>query len=610
METGTPASVEVLAALQRVIAGPTFAHAKMSANLLRYVVEKASAGQTDDIKEYTLAVEVFGRASYDPQVDSLVRVQAGKLRKRLAKYYESEGRSESVRIEIPKGSYVPTFRPVVPDPQPSRADRKRILAGLGLVIVASMAIGAYRIGVTSQPPLGSLSAPALAVIPFVDLTPSQDNAQLCRGLTEELISMLARVDGLRVASRTSVSQYQGRPIDFQRIAGELKVQAFLEGSLRVERGRIRVIAQLVNTRDGFHLWTGTYDREIAAMSDIQREIAGSIFQDFVKDLHDTRRALAQRHSRNVEARHYYMRAARFHLVEPGKAIELYQAAVAADPEYALAWAALSQAWVTVADWGERSSVDTLPRAAEAARRALAIDETVPEAHHASGTVRALYEQDWAGAEGAFRRALELDPTYVDARHDYAVFVLNPTARFGAALEQLQQALALSAKKNFLYNQLANTYIKARQFDKAIKPLEASQKLEPTAPAVWTLQGMLAIGLGRYEEALQRFEKAASIRRTPWMLSHLGYANAKLDRPGEARKIISELERVPNDKLAFDYELATIHAALGEKEAAFAALDRSVASLSPEMIWIKVDYRLDDLRSDPRFGRLLKKMRLE
>src|SRR4029453_15473970 len=208
MEGKTPPPPDVMAAVDRIIAGQTFAHSDALASLLRYVVEKAASGRADGIKENTIALEVFGRSSYDAQIDSLVRVQAAKLRKRLATYYETEGCGDPVRIEIPKGSYVPTFHEVLPVQPPESGRRLRPGVIAGIVVAALIAIAAYRWLVKPLPAPQPAPTPSIAVLPFVDMSPSKDKEYLCEGLTEELITSLSGLPGLRVASRTSVSQYR------------------------------------------------------------------------------------------------------------------------------------------------------------------------------------------------------------------------------------------------------------------------------------------------------------------------------------------------------------------------------------------------------------------
>jgi TolB-like protein/Flp pilus assembly protein TadD len=596
--------------LDKIVSSETFSRSDRLCEFLRFTVESAVEGRSGDLKEYTIALNVFHRPeSYDPKIDSLVRVEASKLRAKLALYYQTEGRDDTVRIEIPKGSYVPAFHHTL-RALPPVLNRRFLFGTTAAVAAVSLIFLIAYLANIPRPvsrPAGTL---AIAVLPFLDLSPSKDKEYLCDGLTEELITSLADLPALQIISRTSAFLYKRNATDIRRVAEELNVQAVLEGSLRVDGSRIRVISQLISARDGFHLWTYTYDQEVAQMPNSLRRIAGALARRFRMDLKTTRRALTLPPSRSEEAWRHYIRADQLRVREPLKAVEFYRSAVAADPNYSLAWAGLAMALMTAVDWGEARLTDVLPKAAEAADRALAAGATFAESHLAAAHVKVSHKQDWAGAERAFRRAIELDPTYLEARLDYAYRVLMPTGQFTEAVNELSRALALYPDSNLLLNQLANAYIKARQYGKAIEPLQASQGISQNQPAAWVFLGMAETGLGQYEEALQRFHAAASLRRTPWVISHLGYTYAKLGRTDEARKAVAELEEKLEGKPACDYEAATVHAALGNTEAAFAALDRAVASQPLEMIWIKVDYRFDGLRADPRFGRLLRKMRLE
>jgi hypothetical protein len=200
----TPAPEAVRAALEAVARSRAFTRADRQARLLRHVVERAASGRSDELKEYSIALEVFGRKEYDPKVDSLVRVEALQLRKRLAEYYDTEGRHDPVRIEIPKGSYVPMFQAVAAEPSPTSSFRAKWLVAGGLV-VSLAAAGAWRWSGEPVRPFPTPS-PSIAVLPFTDMSPARDLGAFCDGLTEELIHGLAGVDGLHVASRTSVFQ--------------------------------------------------------------------------------------------------------------------------------------------------------------------------------------------------------------------------------------------------------------------------------------------------------------------------------------------------------------------------------------------------------------------
>lgn len=607
---GHPDAGLVRKQLQRILESESFARSERLCEFLKFIVESALDGRADELKEYVIALSVFHRPeSYDPKIDSLVRVEASKLRSKLALYYDTEGRGDEVRIEIPKGSYAPSFREAARERQAIPKRGFRVAAIASVVAAILIFLVAYPLANTLRPasqPAGMLS---LAVLPFVDLTPSKDKESLCDGLTEELITSLANLPGVQIASRTSAFQYKGNTADIRRVGDALNVQAVMEGSLQMEGGRIRVITQLITTSDGFHIWTDTYDGEVERIGDVPRQIAGAILHNFRMDLKSTRRALVRPPSRSVEAWRQYIHAEQLRVREPLKAVEFYQVAVAEDPDYALAWAGMALALVTAADWGEVAPADVLPKAAEAVRRALAADDTYAESHLAAAMVEACHKQDWVAAEREFRRATEIDPAYLEARLEYARQVLLPRGRFSQGVQELTRALALYPDSNLVLNALGNAYIKARQYEKAREPLQASQRISPSL-AAWVYLGMAEAGLGRHEEALQRFHAAASLRRTPWVIGHLGYSHAKLGHIDDARKAVTELEERREGRPANDYEVAAVHAALGNSQAAFAALDRAVASQPLEMMWLKVDYRFDDLRADPRFSRLVRKLRLE
>ena len=607
METRALGPESAEAALQRIAASRTFARAERATRLLRYVVETAVAGRAGEIKEYTLALEVFERAGYDPKIDSLVRVEAGKLRGLLAKYYEGEGRDDPVRIEIPTGGYAPVFH----EARPMRVMRRRVrllAAAAGLCVVLGAATW-WRWGSPARLPPPSKPLP-IAVLPFLDMTPSQDQQALCDGLTEELITALAGMEGLRVAARTSVFQYRGHEKDVRRIGEDLKVQAVLEGSVRREGARIRVTAQLINTEDGFHLWSDTYDGDFPSNIEIQREITDRVSRSFRNQLHRMLRALVRQRPKSQEAWQYYLRGA-YHQghSEPANAVEFFRTATAADPGYALAWAGLANALVVVADWRDGRPADVLPQAAQAARRAVEIDPSLAEAQQAAGRVKFFYERDWAGAERAFRRAGELDPAHWESRWDYARLLLTSRRRFPEAIEQLERAMAIDPAKSLVRDTLAGAYIKAREYDQAIPHLEACLRMVRRSPAPHVQYGLIAMGRGDYAEALRRFEEAAEIRRSTWVLGFVGAAQARLGRREEAQKVIVELEGL-SGKVGADYEIAVVETALGERDRAFERLERAYAELSPAMLWLNVDLTLDDLRGDSRFTALLKKMRLE
>jgi serine/threonine-protein kinase len=598
---------DLRAAVARICASQSFARAPRAADLLKYLVEKAVGGRADEIKEYTVALECFGRASYDPKLDSLVRVEAAKLRQLLASYYEGEGRNDFVRIEIPRGSYRPSFCPLE---APRRAWRSPPWPILAALLAGAILLGSGGWWWTSTRPPAPTPLASIAVLPFVDLSPGKDREYFCDGLTEEVTRALAGLEGLRVASRTSAFGYRAVPRDVRRIGRELSVQAVLEGSVTVDGDLVRVAVQLVNAGDGFQFWADTYVRRLEDVLAIQQQIAEGVAKSFSVSLLNTARALARPGTRNPDAWHYCLRATHFdNEGETAKAVELFQAAVRADPDYARAWAGLAIALTTRADFREVPPLDVLPQAAEAARRAVALNPSLAEAQRAAGRVKVFYERDWAGGEGAFRRAIGLDSTQPDIRYDFARLALNTRRRFPEAMAELEKAIAVAPSSNHLRNELAATYIKARRWEEALPPLEVSLTISHASPAVFVMLGQVACGRGDAAGALWLFEQVAAIRSSSWLQGHRGHTLARLGRVDEARKVLAELGLAASGAPA-NYEAGVIHAALGETDQAFACLNRAVDLYETATLWLEVDDRLAPLRPDPRFSGLLQRLRLE
>ena len=596
MEPSSLSSDRVLAELARVNTSKTFQRAGRHRTLLRHLVERTATGRAAEIKESTIALEVFGKDSYDPQIDSQVRVEISQLRERLDKYYATEGGRDPLRIEIPKGSYEPAFRepntqPVLPGtagPLTPVALPKRVMVtwGLALLVIATVVTGLI------WRPIGSpkfTSKPSIAILPFEDLSPAKDQDYFCSGVTEELTNDLIRLDLFRVLPRSSVARYKTRPTDAREIGKQLGVEAVMEGTVRKENNRVRVSVHLVDTRQGVQLWTNTYEGDLSHILETQRKIADSVADSFHMELKSTRRALIRQRTRNPDAYDLYLKAAYLFGNDVERSIEVYRAAVQADPGYALAWAGLAGAWNRMVDWQVVSPAKARGEALAAASKAMELDPALGEAHRAWGVAKLYYERDWRAAEQALLKATELDPMFDDARWEYARLILIPTRRFKESAEILQAGISLEPFSVPLYDVLANTYIKAGQYREAIPHVAAARKISAKLPAPIVLEGMIAAGLGNFPEAVQKFEEAAKIRRSNWVLGHLGFALAKLGRTAEARAVIAELEQRGAAGLVPDVDIAVIHAGLGDKNRAMAALERALAGFSHSLLWINVDY---------------------
>lgn len=602
----------IRAQLERVLGSRKFAGAERQAQFLRFIVERAADGQPEPAKEYTIAVDVFARrADYNPEIDSLVRVEASKLRNRLAKYYETEGKEDPIRIEIPRGGYAPVFHDQGAPARLSPASRGRLfwVAGAGAAVIAS----AVFLGSGAR----SVPAPAppvsIAVLPFADLSSARDQAFFCEGVTEELTHTLAGLSGLRVPSTMSSSRYRGSDVDARQVGKELNVHAVLEGSVRREGNRIRLTAQLIETRGGFHLWSETYDREVGDVLEVQRDIAVAIAREFHLDLAGDRRALVRPHSPDTDAYQFYLRAA--HLAANGDpesvtlAVEHYRMALARDGKYALAWAGLSLAYATLFDLGMGPWQDILANCRESAFKAASLAPALAESQQAIGRYLLYGEWDWNGAARAFRKAMDLDPSYIQARYEYAR-TMNVIGRHEEAIEELRAGAALDPTANILWIELANSYIKARRYDEAAQPLAMARQLVKRSTGNSTLQGMVALGKEQYAEAMAHFKEAMGILPgLVWPEAYLGYCYARLGRAAEASGVLQKLNATAPNRALPEFEIGAIYAGLGQNDRAFEWLERAYRRRSAAMARINVDIRMQTLRSDPRFVSLLKRMRL-
>ena len=294
-------AAEVKAELKRLLDSRTFCAAERQRDFLRYAVEQRLEGHADRIKEYSIATEVFRRGdSFDPRLDPIVRIEARKLRLRLAKYYSSEGEQDPIRIEFPKGGYAPVFRHVlmtakitessIAEPGP-RAHHwfpswKTGTAVVGILLLAA----AYWLSVDRRAPTASSHVTSIAVLPFLNLGESRADDYFSDGLTEELITLLGRVPGLQVVARTSSFQFRGKTLDVREIGKKLNARTILEGSVRKYGGGLRVTAQLVDASNGYRLWSESYDRDLKDALAIQREISQAIVTALEGQLDGARQA--------------------------------------------------------------------------------------------------------------------------------------------------------------------------------------------------------------------------------------------------------------------------------------------------------------------------------
>jgi serine/threonine-protein kinase len=457
---------------------------------------------------------------------------------------------------------------------------------------------------------------SLAVLPLVNASGEESAEYLSDGITGSLINSLSQLPKLRVMARSTVFTYKGKEVDPRRVGEELKVRAVFTGRLSQRGDNLIIDAELVNAADGSRLWGEQYTRRLADVIAVQEDIARQISDK----LHLTvtgaeRQRLAKRHTDNTDAYKLYLRG-RHHLTKWSeedfrKAIEAFKQAIDLDPHYALAWTGLADAYYSMSNL-YLPPHEAMPKSRAAAERALALDQTLAEAHYALATVKAFYDWDWQTAEREFKRTLELNPGYAPAHPIYGVclMVMGKTEEALGELKRLRDLdpLSLSIAVTSI-NPLVYAPAPARQYDRAIAELQKIIALEPKFPPARYVLGLVYAQKRMFDESLTEFEKARELENAPYILGPLGHAYAVAGRRAEAQKILDELQDRAKRENVAALNLALVYAGLGEKDKTFEWLGKGIERKDEEMTFIGVDPRFDDLRTDPRFTDLMRRMNL-
>ncbi len=452
---------------------------------------------------------------------------------------------------------------------------------------------------------------SLAVMPMSSI----GSEYLSDGITESLIRSISRLPKLRVMSRTSVFRYKGREIDPKAVGRELGVQAVLISRLSERGNDVSISAELVDARDNSHIWGGQYNRTLADIQTLQEDIGRAIAEQLRPKLSgEQQRALTSQPPRNQAAYQDYLKG-RYHWNKRSgagltAAIEYFHSAIAKDPDFALAYTGLADSYLLLSLYTPAPPRESLQKAKAAALKALAIDEAAGEAHIALGQVKAWYDYDWPGAEKEFKKAIELNPGYATAHHFYARY-LATVGRLEEAIVEIKIAqnldplsLAISADHGaFLFWH--------RRADEAIEQLRQTLAMDANFSLAHFWLGRAYELKGMYPEAIAEFQLGLrSTAGESLSISGLAHAYALSGQSGEARKILAELAARSKRGFFSPALIATIHAALGEKDEAFKRLMEAVEQRDQFIIALKTGFLYDSLRGDPRFGELLHRLKLE
>lgn len=454
----------------------------------------------------------------------------------------------------------------------------------------------------------------LAVLPFTNISPDPADAYFADGMTEELISTLSRVSGIRTIARTSAMRYRSTTRSIAEIGRELDVRTILEGSVRKSGGKIRVSVQLVETASEEHLWTATYDRDLADVFGLQRDIAQRVAKALRVRLQAVDTAQLERPVTAVADAYtlYLQGRAEWNLRTEASlrsAVRDYEAALQRDPRFALALAGLADAHAALAVLELDPPTESFPRARTAAETAISLDPLSAEAHAAVGLVRFQYERDWEGAERELRRAVELNPNY-PAGHQYLADLLKALGRFDEATAEMRTALELDPLSMAISTGLGHVLYLSRRYDDAIAQYRTALGLDPNFVLAHLWFGRPFLQQGRFDEAIAEIQQAVELSGGSTIsLAVLGHALASAGRTEEAFRILADLKARAAQRYLPSYWVALIYTGLGDTGEALRWLERAYEERSSWLVWIGVEPRFDSLRGEAGFRSLLSRMRL-
>ena len=474
-------------------------------------------------------------------------------------------------------------------------------------------------GTASEPaPIDNVEPNSIAVLPFTNISTDPNDKYFSDGLTEELINTLARVPTLHVVARTSVFQFKEKARDIRHIGNQLGVSRVLEGCVRRSGNRLRITAQLINVADGCHLWSDRFDRQVSDIFDIQDEISEAIRESLRIRLAGPEEQLPSTPpTRHLEAYDHYLKG-RFHWnkrTEEGlrAGIQHFERAIREDGRYSRPYSGLADCHLMLAMSGAVAPDESMPRARDAALLALQMDDRRAEAHTSLAAVRSNYEWDRPMAEHAFKKAIELDSNYSTVHHWYGTFFLGGADRLDDALDRMLLAQRLDPLSLPINADLGLLYYFRREYDLGITQCRRTLQLDPNFHRAHWFLGLCHERQRGYGEASEALHKALSLccgsAFRSRIMASIGHCYARWGKQQQAREILRELEQLSKTRYVPRFDLANIHAGLGENDRALSCLEEAVQGRSSFLVFLKPWPVFENLHSDPRFAAILSRLGL-
>jgi len=577
---------EIREQVERIAASRGFAASERLSRFIRWTVEQTLAGNSEPLKQYTLAQEVFDRGSdFDPRIDSIVRTEAQRLRRRLAEYYEDEGAGDTVVISFEPGSYVPSFHRREPErgkqetaetETEARADRNFV-----------------------------------AVLPFVNLSGQPEQDYLCQGITEAIIDRLAGLAGLRVTARTSASRFTGDEPDLTAVARNLGVGTAVHGSVRIAGSKARISVRIADTHTSAWTWGRTFDCDLSDLFAVEDEIsaavAGSLRVQLSEKWHTRRKPPSPEvYNLYLQGRYAWNNIT---VESCREAAACFTRAISLDPEYADPYAGLSDAYNWLMFLEKRRPSELMAMSKRMALRAIQLDEQCSEAWVALGTLTGVLEWQWDEGEQLIRRGIEIRPSSLVA-HVQASFSLVQRGRLEQARAAVERARELDPLSVRVYRVLAIVDYYSGRYESALASIEHALTLVPNVPDTHYQHGIILMQMGRFDEAIAALEWSPGDACRSQVLGMLVMANAAKGRHAVAEKLLQELTDMAAREYVSPVGLVYSWLGLNDTARAMQALEEAVDTHTAGFMSVLLDPRLDPLRGMAGFQQILRRMNLD
>lgn len=431
---------------------------------------------------------------------------------------------------------------------------------------------------------------SIAILPFANISADEENEYFCDGLAEELLNALSKIDELKVAARTSAFSFKGKNADVSAIGEKLGVKNVLEGSVRRSGKRIRISVQLVNASDGFHVWSERYDREFKDIFDLQDEITLAVTEALRVTLLGRERSMVLKHyTDNAEAYELYLKGRYYHYKYTAegwkRAIEFFERAVAIEPNYAPAYAAMTSSWGFLWFFGLVSTETAIDPMRIATLKALEIDEGLAEAHLSSAIINFFHDREWRRSEEDFLRSIQLDPRNAEAISFYSMF-LAFEERLDEAIELSKRSLAIDPLSPLINMNAGWTYFTAGLLKEAGEQVSRMIEIEPEFYGAYWLNGAICLVEGKYYEAIAELKKGVALGGHQTVLADLGSAYGLAGQKEEAEAVLQQLLDMRRDSYVSAICIARVYSRLGENEKAIEWLKKAFEEKNGEMLFLR------------------------